>query len=326
MKHYLILGLLLLNFHSFAQVSISYDPDYEGDKQSVLDLSDIKDKGFLGPKVALTGTYDNITILRPSKGLVVYNTSTITIYDPIASTNITSLIPGYYSWDGSKWLSFESKESTKIIDNKEFSITSLGYLPKAAFRNAPIKFEKDDVIAVQRKCVTSNNNKGHYCSYDLQDASGSDQGVDWNTAFNLAKEIGGHLPVITTSAEIEFLYKNFFFKDTYSNSRYFNSWIGLKSIAFPGEKEQFRWITGELSDVNWLNGRLNYDFENGHPTQLGCAHYFEDFYNMNLDDAVTGEDVQRKWKVSSCDVTTKQSTIDQKFYPMSYLIVEFLYY
>ena len=326
MKHYLILGLLLLNFHSFAQVSISYDPDFEGDKQSVLDLSDIKDKGFLGPKVALTGIYDNITILRPAKGLVVYNTNTVSNYDALAGVFVNSIIPGYYSWDGSKWLSFESKESTKIIDNKDISISSLGYLPNVAFRSAPQRFEKDGVTAIQRKCVTTNNLTGHYCTFDLQDVSGAPKGVDWNAAFNLAKEIGGHLPVLTTTAEIEFIYKNFFYKDISANSRFLNSWIGLKSVAMPGETEQFKWITGEYSDVNWLNGKLNYEFENNFPNQFGCAHYTEDLYNMNLETETNGQDIQRKWEVSPCNSSSHFNTQANQSFPMSYLIVEYLYY
>ncbi|MBS7332474.1 C-type lectin-like domain-containing protein [Faecalibacter bovis] len=326
MKHNLLLGLLLLNINSLAQVSISYDPLYEGDKQSVLDLSDVKNKGFLGPKVALNGIYDNLTIIRPSRGLVVYNTNTVEVFDPNTSNMVKSIVPGYYSWDGSKWLSFESKETTNIVDKRDFSITSLGYLPSGAFRNAPLRFEKDDIIAIQTKCVTNTNQTGQYCSFDLQDAAGNIKGVDWNSAYQLAKEIGGHLPVITTNSEIEFLYKNYFHKDIQSNSRYFNSWIGLKSVALPGEKEQFKWITGEYSDVNWLNGKLEYEFENGSPSQLGCVHYSEDLYNINLEPNSTGQDIQRKWEVSPCDVKERYNNQVNQNFPMSYLIVEFLFY
>lgn len=291
-----------------------------------MDLSDINDKGFLGPKVALNGIYDNITILRPEKGLVVFNTNTVEIYDQNSSGMVNSMIPGYYSWDGSKWLSFESKESTQIINKSDFSITSLGYLPSGAYRNAPTSFEKDGTKAIQRKCITNANDTGQYCSFDLQDTAGNIKGVDWNSAYQLAKEIGGHLPVITSVAEIDFLYKNLFYKDISSNSRFFNSWIGLKSITLPGEKENFMWITGESTEIDWVSGKLGFEFENGSPSQFGCVHYSEDLYNMNLGPNSTGQDIQRKWEVSPCDATTHLNTQVNQNYPMSYLIVEFLFY
>ena len=55
------------------------------------------DKGLLIPRVALTSTTDVATILTPATSLLVYNTNT-------AGTAPTNVTPGYYYWDGTKWV------------------------------------------------------------------------------------------------------------------------------------------------------------------------------------------------------------------------------
>lgn len=330
-KFLLIITLLLLEINLSAQVVVSYDNEYEADPNSVLDLSSITDKGFLGPKVKLTSRFDNITINRPNIGLVVYNTETVENFDPLTGENVQSLIPGYYSWNGSKWMSFESKESTKFIKNETFSAATLGYLPLGSYRNAPLNFEKNGVNAKQTKCTYSqgtlvNTKNILYCAYDLtSNATGEAIGVSWNDAFNLAKEIGGHLPVITSALEIETIKLNFFHKDISSRSRYQNSWIGLRSIAAPGEKPKFHWITGEKTQHDWTGGRYIFNFDNNLPTTEGCGFYSFDNINSNLDIGIEGNIVDRKWNVSSCETTQTLDPHTGKNFLMSYLLVEFLY-
>lgn len=53
-------------------------------------------KGFLPPRVALTGTADVTTIASPATGLLVYNTAT-------AGTAPANVTPGIYYYDGAKW-------------------------------------------------------------------------------------------------------------------------------------------------------------------------------------------------------------------------------
>mgnify|MGYP003542524060 FL=1 len=61
-------------------------------------------KGFLGPKVALTGTKDQTTVGVPALGLMVYNTSN-------AGTDPDNVFADrYYFWDGTKWLSLVGRE------------------------------------------------------------------------------------------------------------------------------------------------------------------------------------------------------------------------
>ena len=63
---------------------------------AALDISS-SNKGFLMPRIALTGTDDNSTI-KPAAttGLMVYNTATV-------STGSNKISPGFYYWGGSSW-------------------------------------------------------------------------------------------------------------------------------------------------------------------------------------------------------------------------------
>ncbi len=85
---YIFLVLFLFSFLSFSQVGINTTSP---DPSSMLDIS-ATDKGVLFPRVALTGTADNTTILNPAVSLLVYNTATT-----------ADLNPGFYFWNGSTW-------------------------------------------------------------------------------------------------------------------------------------------------------------------------------------------------------------------------------
>jgi len=80
---------------------------------------DATDKGFLPPRVALSGTSDVSTITSPATGLLVYNTAT-------AGTSPANVTPGFYYYDGSKWqrLFDNAKQITKhtvLIDDVQAS-------------------------------------------------------------------------------------------------------------------------------------------------------------------------------------------------------------
>ena len=97
MKRYIILLFMLsvgLLSNTFAQVTIgSGNPPHES---AILDLQS-SNKGFLGPKVSLTGRYDNTTILNPVPGLMVLN-----IADPDMSQPAEERVYPYrlYYWIG----------------------------------------------------------------------------------------------------------------------------------------------------------------------------------------------------------------------------------
>lgn len=99
MKKITIFLFIILPTLIFAQVGIGTNTP---DASAKLDIS-ATDKGFLPPRVALTGTTDVATILTPATGLMVYNTATA-----------ADVVPGYYYWDSAKW----SKSSTSDLLSK----------------------------------------------------------------------------------------------------------------------------------------------------------------------------------------------------------------
>jgi hypothetical protein len=57
------------------------------------------DKGLLIPRVALLATNNALPITAPANSLMVYNTAT-------AGTSPNNVVPGYYYWNGTKWIAF----------------------------------------------------------------------------------------------------------------------------------------------------------------------------------------------------------------------------
>lgn len=320
MKINLLLLFALSGSFTFSQIALTYDETYEADPQTVIDLSSIPDKGFLGPRVALIERYDNVTIKNPEIGVVVFNAATTEKFDPFTGDIVQDLIPGYYSWNGSRWMSFEAKKTKEYIDNNSISAASLGYYPLGVYGNTPASFIKDGVEAKLNKCVfvpsdvTTSTRASSYCTYDLFKAGTNTlTGIDWDTAFRMTKEIGGYLPVITSAREFEIVRANFFYFDEKSKANYKNAWLGFKNIALPGNAKNYGWITGELSKVDWKSGKHEYYFDDKYPKGKDCA------YVMSFPTAPQGGvNVKRLWRDTDCSNTS----VDGETF--SYLIVEFL--
>lgn len=58
-------------------------------------------KGLLPPNVALTSITDAVTVTSPAVSLLVYNSATV-------GTGSAAVVPGYYYWDGSKWVRLQT--------------------------------------------------------------------------------------------------------------------------------------------------------------------------------------------------------------------------
>jgi hypothetical protein len=84
----LLIVLLFIYSGSYAQSGIGTTTP---DASAKLDVS-ASNKGFLPPRVTLTGATDVLTISSPAEGLLVYNTGS----NP-------NLVAGYYYWNGSSW-------------------------------------------------------------------------------------------------------------------------------------------------------------------------------------------------------------------------------
>jgi hypothetical protein len=72
-------------------------------------------KGFLPPRIALTGASDVSTIASPVAGLLIYNTAT-------AGTIPNNVVPGYYFYNGSAWVQIAGG---LIIDNSKTAAFTL---------------------------------------------------------------------------------------------------------------------------------------------------------------------------------------------------------
>jgi hypothetical protein len=87
-----IVSLLFLTSITFAQIGVGTSTP---NASAMLDLTSTS-KGFLQPRVELTGTDDVATIATPATGLMVFNTAT-------AGSGATGVSPGVYYHNGTAW-------------------------------------------------------------------------------------------------------------------------------------------------------------------------------------------------------------------------------
>lgn len=92
--------LLVASFGIHAQTGIGTTTPNASAKLEVFSTN----KGFLPPRITLTGASDVSTIATPVAGLLIYNTAT-------AGTAPNNVVPGYYYWNGTSW----SQISTGLI-------------------------------------------------------------------------------------------------------------------------------------------------------------------------------------------------------------------
>ncbi|GHT59824.1 hypothetical protein AGMMS50239_07350 [Bacteroidia bacterium] len=98
---------LYLNAEGTGKVGIGSDPT---NNSAILEIN-ATDKGVLLPRVALTSNTDAITILKPAKGLLVYNTGKGV--SPATSEPYT--VTGYLFWSGSSWKTIDNFEAVQPV-------------------------------------------------------------------------------------------------------------------------------------------------------------------------------------------------------------------
>ena len=86
----------LISANSFGQLSVTND-NSQPDNSAMLDVKSTN-KGLLPPRVALTAINSALPVTSPAVGLMVYNTA-------IAGISPNNVTPGYYCWNGSRWMS-----------------------------------------------------------------------------------------------------------------------------------------------------------------------------------------------------------------------------
>jgi hypothetical protein len=87
-----IVSLLFVTSITFAQIGVGTSTP---NASAMLDITSTS-KGFLQPRVALTGTTDTATIVSPATGLMVFNTAT-------AGSGAAAVTPGVYYHNGTAW-------------------------------------------------------------------------------------------------------------------------------------------------------------------------------------------------------------------------------
>jgi hypothetical protein len=130
-KRILVLISIICSVHLNAQTGIGTTTPHASAKLEVAATN----KGFLPPRVTLSGTNDISTISSPATGLVVFNTAT-------AGTTPNNVLPGYYYYDGTKW--------NQLVDQSSLNSFS-GFNPNYAQSNASAvsKSAVGDIIVSQ---------------------------------------------------------------------------------------------------------------------------------------------------------------------------------
>jgi hypothetical protein len=104
-----LMGLILAvcSISATGQVSISTDGSAP-DGSAMLDVKSTN-KGILLPRVELSALNSNGPVVTPAIGLQVYNTST-------AGTPPNNVTPGYYCWNGTRWIPIVPPRGTNAGD------------------------------------------------------------------------------------------------------------------------------------------------------------------------------------------------------------------
>jgi hypothetical protein len=96
-----------------AQIGIGTSSPHASAKLQVDASASGNAKGFLPPRVALTGTTDVATISSPATGLLIFNTANV--------TGASGVTPGYYFYDGTKWQRLINQQPDATV---EFSVNT----------------------------------------------------------------------------------------------------------------------------------------------------------------------------------------------------------
>ena len=97
--------------------SVSINPTGNPPNASaVLDVNSAN-KGLLIPRINLTGSNDVATIPTPANSLLIYNNVT-------AGTSPNNVVPGYYFWNGVKWIALSGQAGRSTIAFSTGSILS----------------------------------------------------------------------------------------------------------------------------------------------------------------------------------------------------------
>ena len=108
-----VLLFLLISWSALAQTGIGTTTPNASAKLDVYSTN----KGFLPPRITLTGASDVSTIPTPVAGLLIYNTAT-------AGTAPNNVVPGYYYWNGTAWTQISNGLIVDASKTASFSVAA----------------------------------------------------------------------------------------------------------------------------------------------------------------------------------------------------------
>lgn len=279
--------LVATSTHAVAQIGINTQPPHES---AALDMSDAK-RGIIAPRIALTASNDIKTIINPKQGLLVYNTFTG-----------NDIHPGYYFWSINRWEPLSGMD-TSFIRNVSTSInaSSLGYNPSGSAAASPETFTIGNLVATKKVCASfTDTEKGaqehSYCGYSLSD------NITWEDAFNISQIFKGYITVITSDEEWSFLKSSLLQLEEAQS----NIWIGYNQNKEPGNPQEYKWVTGERSKINWSNSST---------LQTFYADKEPDVEKKCVKISATSLSANRTWKTEDCENKNND--------PFNYLIIEY---
>lgn len=125
MKFYSLMFLIFsITLTAIGQVSINAD-NSAPDQSAMLDVKS-STKGLLAPRVALTAVNVAEPISNPAVGLLVYNTIA-------AGSAPDNVVPGYYRWNGAKWIFIEAPQGTSTGDMQYWNGTQWVIVPAGTY-------------------------------------------------------------------------------------------------------------------------------------------------------------------------------------------------
>ena len=295
---------LFFAFSTFAQIGISTKANFVMHPDAAVHI-DNGNHVVKFPHVSLQGLTDNQTVNNPSVGLMVYNTN-----------NDVAPRKGFCYWDGDKWINYADDQViiSNDIDLVDLSVNMLGYNPDGSYIDATDTFSitrsiDNKVISFTYEgCVTNPDNNHTYCGYS------SSEPLNWMDAFKAGKIQKGYLVTITSQKEWDFILNTFYrnqhsltgvnFKDLINDNR--RVWIGYNKVNPIGYHQQFTWITGESSEVDWFSGTRFTGFAPNEPNDSqgdeGCSHIHY------VNDAVVNRDLNKlSWNDTPCNLATHPS-------------------
>ena len=249
----------------------------------------------MAPNIALTSKTDKVTIPNPADGTMVYNTSTIT------GNPQTALSPGLVYWQTNEWKQAKVSTAIEITENDRL-IPLLGYDSQPFTADLENTFTTNGFTFTLDKCIKWETNNHTYCAFT------ADKGMNWQEAFNIAKERKGYLATITDLSEWQYLYDNIIVN--LSNS----IWIGYNKIDFSGNPTEFAWITGEKQKINWSTLVTEDYFRAGEPNNSGgnegCVHV--------VSRQVGNQENKRGWNDLPCSSRAEWTGV-----AMTHIIIEY---